>query len=279
MAIGTGTAIAIAAGASLVGGLASSAIGADAARDAAREQRKALRSAQDLQREFYGKAEQYQTPFLQAGNQAFGTLNDLINQELTRGPESLNVLTNPQGYQTQQFNLKDLYSDPGIQFAQNQAQRSVQSSAAAKGGVLGASTLKELQDRAFGLSGQQVNDAFGRFQGQQQLNLAGRQQQLGAEQQSFGQNLTSLQNKNLMRQQVLDRLSGIAQLGPQTATALGNQAIGQGGTLGNLATQLGNVSAAERVAQGQAYANAASQGANTLGQLALLGSLYGKGAQ
>ena len=276
MAVATGTAILGAAGLAIAGGIGSSLIQSEAARDAAREQRRSIQKSTQLQQQGFEQAREIQDPFLRGGQQAFGTLSDLVTQGLQQPQEQLPVLTQGQGFTPGQFSISDITQDPGIQFAQEQAQQAVERSAAARGGLLGGGTLRELTREATGLAGQQAGQAFNRFLGQQQLGLSGAQQRLGAEQQQFGQALTSRQQGQAERGAALNRLAGLAQVGPQTATALGNQAIGQGGTLGGLALQTGNVNAAQQAAQGQALSGGLQSTDGLLQDLLLFHSPLGQ---
>lgn len=248
MAVGTGTALLLGGSALLSAGsgIASSLISADASRDAAREQRRALQQAQQQSDIGFQRAQDLQQPFLESGTQAFNQLSDIVQQQALQGPAEQPQFS---------FGLEDIQSDPGIQFAQEQARKSVEASAAARGGALGGGTLQELQERAVGLSGLQSQQAFNRKLGGFQQNFAGRQQ-------GFNE-----------QQQLLNNLMGVAQVGPQTASNLANQAIGQAGRAGDLGIQMGNVNAAGRAAQGQALSQGISSGANTLQDLLLIQSL------
>lgn len=99
-------------GAGVIGGVAT-AIGASSAASA---QKKAALSAQQTQKDMFNQAAGYDQPFIQGGQQAYGTLNDLLGV----GGNSA----------TMQSTLEGL---PGYTFTRDQGLKSVQNSYAARG--------------------------------------------------------------------------------------------------------------------------------------------------
>lgn len=236
---------------SALSGLGSALIEAEAAKDAAREQRKGLKEAREFQEQAFQRGEAIQQPFLETGSQAFQTLADLAMQGVQVDPVLLPVQETQQFIpELGQFKLED---DPGFQFAQEQARKAVMARGAAQGRALSGSTLRDLQREAAGLAAQQAQQAFGRFATQQQMAQQRGQTLAGLAQSQFGQQLGARQQQQAERQQALSNLAGIANIGPRTATALSNLAIGQGTTLGDLAIQGGNIRAAQQAAQGRAF--------------------------
>ena len=294
---GVGEALLIGGGASLLGGIGSSLIQNEASKDAARAQTKAVKQGIEAQEQAFGKAEQLQQPFLEQGQGAFNQLSEgILGGQFDRPVEEFQNrdisgqipgVTTPE---LRQFSQADILADPGIQFAQEQAQKGVERSAAARGGALGGRALQELQRTATGLAGQQTNQAFNRFSNQQQLGLqaAGQEfgQALSGEQQRFGQALSGEQQRFGQFQDLqqrlsaednarFGRLSGLADVGINTARGLGNQAIGQGAQQASSFNQLGNIEAARQIAQGQSF----QQPLNTFSQFAQLAPfLMGGGA-
>jgi hypothetical protein len=98
MAIGTGTALLLGAGAGLIG----SSMQAGAAKDAAARQAESTRYAADIQREMFGIQNQQQAPYREAGYGA-----------LTRIGELLPGLTKP-------VSREEIMGLPGYQFAMEQ---------------------------------------------------------------------------------------------------------------------------------------------------------------
>lgn len=243
MAVATSTALLIGGGLAIggVGAIGGALISADASRDAAREQRKAIANAQAVNKEGAVTASAIQQPFLETGTQAFNQLSDIVMNQAAQGAPQF------------EFDPSQMQNDPGVKFAQEQARKSIEASAAAKGSALGAGTLQKLQERAIGLGGMQVNDAFNR--------------QLG----SFQQNQSG-------NQQTLSNLANIAQVGPQTASNMSNIAIGQAGNASDLAIQTGNVNAAAQVAQGEALNQGVQGATSSLRDLMLMQSMLGNKA-
>ena len=239
----------------------------EAAKEAARKQMEGIGRAEDFQREMYQEARTLQDPFLQIGTQSFTKLSELAQQGI--GQQHPGFSQELLGYipEQRQFTQDDIYMDPGIQFAQEQAQRGIERSAAARGGVLGGGVLRELQRERMGLAGQQTGQAYNRFLGQQQLG-----QQRGLSLANLA--LSGRQQEQAEQAEAYNKLASIAQLGPSLAQGLGNQAIGQGARLGDLALQAGNVEAARSAAISQAEANRTNK---MLNLLMTAGGLFGGG--
>lgn len=277
MAVATGTAILIAGGLAAAGGIGGAYIASEASKDAAKEQRKAIQGSQSAMLAAGQEAAALQQPYADIGQGAFMSLADIIQQQAAQGVQDTGLGPVPQ-YQAPdefEFTLADIQQDPGIQFSQKQAQRAVERSAAARGGVLGGGTLRELQREATGLSSLQSQQAFQRkflpYQQNVSNQLSAFQQNLAGRQQS----LSEIQGDRAERQQQLQNLSQIAQLGPSTAANQGNLLIGQATSAGNLGIQLGNVNAAQRVAQAQALQQGIGAGTDFLSTLILMNAMGG----
>lgn len=262
-AVTTGTALLIGGGLAAAGTIGSSLIQAESARDAAREQRRAVEKAQSAQETGIEQGQQFQQPFLETGGQAFQTLADLAQQGIQQPQQALQA---PELPQFQPLTVQELLNDPTIQAGQDIAMRGVERRASAQGRALSGGTLRELLRESQGLAGQQIGQAFGRRATEQQLGL----QRAG---QQFGQQLAGRQQLQGERNQALNRLAGIAQTGIQSATNLGNLAVGKGSTLADLALQQGNIGAAEQAARGQAFGGAVQGVGNAVNQQLLLQSL------
>lgn len=250
---GVGEALLISGGASLLGGVASGLIQNEASKDAARAQTKAVKQGMEAQEQAFAQAQQLQQPFLQQGQGAFSQLAEgILGGQFNRTPGE---------FQSRQFSQADILADPGIQFAQEQAQKSLETSAAARGGLLGGRAVKEGQRTAANLAGQQAQQAFGR--------------QFAQEQARFGQ-FQDLQNRlSAEDASRFSRLAGLADVGRSTAAGLGNLSIGQGANQASSFSQLGNIEAARQMAEGQAF----QQPVNALTEFAQLAPfLLGGGA-
>lgn len=130
----------IGGGLSLVGG----AMGADAARDAARAQEASANAAIEEVRRQYDQNRADQMPWLQAGQQ---TLGDLLGR--------LDSLTTP-------YTQADFQSDPGYQFELAEGQRALDAAARARGLYGSSGSLRELLRYSQGLASTRYQDAFNR---------------------------------------------------------------------------------------------------------------------
>ncbi len=257
----------ISAGTSLIGGL----IGSNAAHKAAQQQQQgylnAQNYAQDTKNEGLGdinsnltKQLGYTQPYTSAGSQAVGTLSDLTKtpgQGLLQGwNQSFQAPTAEQARQT-----------PGYEFAREQADKGIQASAAARGGLLSGGTAKALSQYNQGLADtnyQQVyNNAF-----QNYLQNYGQ----------FQQNQSNQYNR-LMGQ------AGLGQWGAGTAVNALGQATGQQlGVLSDASHQIGQDMTGGAAAQASGTVGAANAWTGALGGIgnaassySLLSSLNGRG--
>jgi len=258
MAVATGTALAIGGGL-LASGIAKNLIEGESARDAARIQTRAVEKGQKQQQQQFQQALGIQQPFLRRGQQAFQTLQDLTTQQLGQQPQALEPGTQafqPQQGQ-QQFTLQDILGqDPGFQFRQQQGEQALERFGASKGRALGGRAIKESLRFNQGLASQEAGQAFNRFQSQQGQqfgqNLA--QQQLAAQTQGqrFGELLAGRRQQFAEQQAPISTLAGLANVGPQLASSIGGQFVGQGQQLAQSQQALGNISSAREIAQGRA---------------------------
>lgn len=124
-------ALAVTAGAALVGGAASLY--------AAHEQGKAANNATASQQAMYDQTYGGEAPYRTAGAGATGRLADLLGTSGNTGATGYGSLTQP-------FTGADYLAnqDPGYQFQLNQGQNALQNSQAAQGGVLSGAALKSL---------------------------------------------------------------------------------------------------------------------------------------
>jgi hypothetical protein len=133
-----------------IGDLTGANQAAKAAQSAANTQAAATDSASKIQKEMYDQTRQDLSGWTNAGNQA------------TTG--MMNLLGYGTGNSTQA-----LQQDPSYQFRLNQGLDSVQSSAAAGGGLLSGATLKALNNYASDYASQEYGNAFNRLLGVSQL--------------------------------------------------------------------------------------------------------------
>jgi hypothetical protein len=138
-------------GAAVIGGGASIIAG----NKSAKAQTKAADQSTALQQQQMAEAQrQYDTsradlaPYREAGYTALG--------QLASG-------TAAGGDFNRNYTMNDLVMDPGYQFRLSEGQRGVESSAAARGGVLSGATLKALDQYNQGFASNEVNNAYNRY--------------------------------------------------------------------------------------------------------------------
>jgi hypothetical protein len=130
---------AIGAGANLVG----SAIGANAASNAADTQAQGARDANALQLQMYNQTRADNEPWRQAG---IGALGGLQNADFQRD-----------------FVMSDFQKDPGYDFRMQQGQQALERSAAARGGRFSGGTLKALSRYGQDYASNEYQNAYNRF--------------------------------------------------------------------------------------------------------------------
>lgn len=144
------------AGGAIVGGVASGALGAKGAKDAAGAQADAARESAQLQYDMYQQQREDQEPFRQTG---LGALNQLAYR-LGIGVGSGNDLL-------RRFSMDDFQADPGYQFRLEQGQKGIESSAAARGGLLSGAAAKALTKYNQGFASNEYQNAYNRFNNDQ----------------------------------------------------------------------------------------------------------------
>ena len=144
----------ISAGTYLMAGtaLASSLIGANAAKSGANAQSNAANRAAELQQQQYEQTRADQAPFREAGGRALTKLEGMADYT----PFSMNAFT----------------QDPGYGFRLKQGQKALDASFAARGGLISGNALKAAT--AFGqyMGSQEYQNAFNRYQTERQATLA-----------------------------------------------------------------------------------------------------------
>jgi hypothetical protein len=144
MAIGTGTAIAIGAGAGLLG----AKMTADAAKSAARTQADAASAAAANERAMYEQSREDLAPYREQGYVAL--------KDIERMKPFLTAQFGPQ-----QFGQ---YLDPSMAFRQRLGTQATERMANVGGGALSGNTLRALTDYGQNLASTEYGNAFNRFQ-------------------------------------------------------------------------------------------------------------------
>ena len=133
-------------------GAAGSAYASKQAGKAAKTQAASADRASQIQQENFEQTRKDLMPYKQAGDTS---LSQLMGQ------------MTPDGYFNQTYTGQDIYSDPSYQFRLQQGQDAIQSSAAAKGGLLTGATLKALQNYGQESASQEYSNAYNRFNADQ----------------------------------------------------------------------------------------------------------------
>ena len=119
---------------------------------AAKAQANSADAASQIQWDMYDQTRKDLDSYKQAGDTALGQLMGQMT---------------PDGYFNQTYTGQDIYSDPSYQFRLQQGQDAIQSSAAAKGGLLTGATLKALQNYGQESASQEYSNAYNRFNADQ----------------------------------------------------------------------------------------------------------------
>lgn len=144
MAIGTGTAIAIGAGAGLIG----AGMSASAARSAASRQAEAANRAMDQERAMYEQSREDLAPYRETG---YTALRDIERMK---------------PFLTSQFGPEQFgqYLDPSMAFRQRLGTQATERLANIGGGAISGNTLRALTDYGQNLASTEYGNAFNRFQ-------------------------------------------------------------------------------------------------------------------
>ena len=203
----------IAGGAAIAGG----AMASSASKKAAKTQAASADRASEIQQENFEQTRKDLMPYKQAGDTS---LSQLMGQ------------MTPDGYFNQTYTGQDIYSDPSYQFRLQQGQDAIQSSAAAKGGLLTGATLKALQNYGQDAASQEYGNAYNRFNADQ----------------------TNRYN----------RLSNLVGIGQNAAAQVGNAGAQTSQAIANNTMAGANALAAGQIGSANAWTNGAQQ----LGSLA-----------
>lgn len=203
---------------SAVVGTVGSAYASSKSSKAAKSQANAAQAASDQQLAMYNQTRDDLSPYTQAGQTALSQLMGQIGQG---------------GYFNQTYSGQDLYNDPSYQFRLKQGLNSVQSGAAAKGGLLSGATLKALNNYASDYASTEYQNAYNRFNADQTNRF--------------------------------NRLSSLAGMGQNAAAQVGNNGLQTAQAVANNTMAGANATAAGTVANANNVANTA----NNLGSYAM----------
>lgn len=209
----TWVAVAVVGGA-VIGGVASG-IGSSKAASA---QENAANTSAATQLQMYNQTREDQAPWRAAGGTAVG--------QLSAG-------TAAGGEFNRNFTMADFNADPGYQFRMDQGSRTLQASAAARGGLLSGGTLKALDRYGQDYASNEYSNAYNRYNNDQSTRF--------------------------------NRLSSIAGLGQTSTAQTGAAGTAAANQISSAQLGYGNAAAAGYINQG----NAISNGASSLGNFYL----------
>ena len=197
------------AAAAAVGG---ALISSNASSSAAKKQAKSADAASQIQKDMYDQTRNDLSGYRDAGNTA---LNQLMGG-MGEGGRFMET-----------YSGQDIYNDPSYKFRLNEGLNSVQSGAAAQGGLLSGATQKALANYGQEFASQEYGNAYNRFNADQ----------------------TNQYN----------RLANLVGVGQNAAAQTGNAGLQTGQAIANNTMGAGNALAAGSVAGANAWANAGQQ--------------------
>ena len=197
------------AAAAAVGG---ALISSSASSSAAKKQAKSADAATQVQKDMYDQTRNDLSGYRDAGNTA-------LNQLMGGMGEG--------GRFMQTYSGQDIYDDPSYKFRLNEGLNSVQSGAAAQGGLLSGATQKALANYGQEAASQEYSNAYNRFNADQ----------------------TNQYN----------RLATLVGMGQNASVQTGNAGLQTGQAIANNTMGAGNALAAGTIASGNAWANAGQQ--------------------
>lgn len=206
-----------------------------AAEEAAKKQNTALDNATASQERMFNAALDTQRPWLEAGGRGLGQLEAGINSgAFETAPGQYN---GPPAFKDLTF---DFEADPGYQFRLSEGSRAVEASAAARGGLFSGKTGTDLQGFAQGLASQEYGAAYNRFADKRDYNRQNYQDDRNFSYGAFNDDFNRRRATNTDKYNRLASLAGVGQVTANNVAGMQNE---QGGNLGNLALQRGNVAA------------------------------------
>lgn len=181
---------------------------AKAAEKASDQQFQASQNASQMQKDMFDETRKDQQPYMEAGTDALKQLMGGMGAD---------------GQFMQTYSGQDIYDDPSYQFRLQQGQNSIQSGAAAQGGLLSGATQKALLNYGQDAASQEYGNAYNRFNADQ----------------------TNQYN----------RLSNLVGMGQSAAAGVGNAGMQTGQAVANNTMAGANAQAAGTVAAGNRTAN------------------------
>lgn len=184
-------------------------IGANSSKKATQAQTAAADKSAELERYMYEQTRQDQLPWMQAGQQALSQLGQANNTPFN-------------------FNYNAMTADPGYQFRQTEANKALERSAAARGGLFSGATGRSLSRLNQDMASQEYGSAYNRA-------------------------YTTHNDQ-------MNRLASMAGIGQNTASNLSHAGQNYSGSMSNIYGQAANAQAAGYGAQAQNWGNMVNNG-------------------
>jgi len=202
----------------------SAVIGSQASKSAAGAQTSAANRATDAQSAIFERQVELQEPFREAGLKGQNRLLEYLGLSEDKNVPGFGK------YATAEFGMDKFQADPGYAFRMSEGMKALDRSAAARGGLLSGSNIKNAQRFGQDLASQEYQNAFNRYQTQRTNTL-----------------------------NPYASLTGIAQ---SSANTLGQQAGAYGNAMASNIIGSGNAQAAGQIGQANAIAGGVGQGIN-----------------
>ena len=216
-----------------------------ASRRAVDAQEDATRRSMDVQERMYQQQREDQQPWRQAGESALSALMGEYGLSYGGQPELGQTVkggVSTQGFavpgpaqfdkgaqMAQTFRPGDLSQDAGYQFRLAEGEKALERSAAARGGLNSAATMKALMGYGQGLASEEYQNAYNRFTNERGF--------------SYGK-----------EQDRLNRLASLAGVGQSAVNTLGAAGQQYGSSMGNALMGMGNAQASAAIASGNQQA-------------------------
>jgi hypothetical protein len=204
--------------------VASAAIGAYSSSKAAGAQQSASNRATDAQTAMFERQVELQEPFREAGLKGQNRLLEYLGLSEDKTVPGFGK------YATAEFGMDKFQADPGYAFRMSEGMKALERSAAARGGLLSGSNLKNTQRFGQDLASQEYQNAFNRYQAE--------------------------------RTGTLNPYASLAGVAQSSANTLGTQAGQYGNAVASNIMGAGNAQASGYMGQANAIAGGVGQGIN-----------------
>ena len=197
---------------------------AKSAEKAGQMQSDSAKYAADLQNQQYQQTRQDMQPWMQAGKQALGGLQQLVNnspQFSDAMGQNMQRQYNSGAY-TNGLDAQSFYQDPSYQWRKQQGMDNIQAQAAAGGGLFSGATLKALNDYNSNLASQEYGNAW-------QRNMTESQNRFNVDSNLRSQDYNIFNSERSRQYNEMANLAGVGQTAATNLAGLGaNNAANMG---------------------------------------------------